>query len=135
MTVERVEPNATKKIKDTRHYSLESYHDLDHDTMFYQITRPNEDRSWTCVITNYKDRGDVPFFSSFFYLGSFGKSGHDIDFLSHCWHKWDMPGPFFVDALVKQHIDDCENDESKRPLVYQNEIQRLICIFNCNKWP
>ena len=124
-----------KKTRDTAHYDLDMYFDIRHDTMFYQMTRPHEERSWTCVINNYTKRGHLHFFSSFFYLTFFGRGIEDLDFLAHCWTKWDMPGPFLVDKLVKAHIEQVKEDESLGPKVYQNDIKSLIHLFNINQWP
>ena len=131
--IERLEPDI-KKVKDTAHYDLETYIDKDHDTMFYQMTRAHEERSWTSVTKDFTKRGHTPFFSSFFYLQSFG-SGHDIDFLTHCWQAWDMPGRMEIEQLVKEHIDQAEKDETLCPRVYQNQIRPLIHLFNVNQWP
>lgn len=131
--IERVVPE--KKTKDNEHYELETLYDNDHDTMFYQMTKPYEDRSWTSVTKDFAKRGHLPFFSSFFYLQSFGKCGNDIDFLAHCWEKWNMSGSMVIDTLVKNHIEEAEKDETLAPKVYLNDIRTLIDLFNTNDWP
>lgn len=124
-----------KKSKDSYHYELETYYDKYHNTMLYQMTRPGDDeRPWTCVITDYSQRGHSHFFSSFFKLQSFGTVA-DIDFLTHCWEKWHMPGPFNLEDLVKAHIKEAEEDEAFHPIVYVNDIKSLILLFNTNSWP
>jgi len=132
-TVERIDPG--KKTKDSSHYDLDIYYDEDHDTMFYQMTKPFDSRPWTSVTKDFAKRSHLPFFSSYFYLQSFGKCAQDIDFLAYCWEKWNMPGPMLVDELVKNHINVCEEDETLAPRVYQNDIHSLINLFNINQWP
>jgi hypothetical protein len=131
--IERVDPG--KKTRDSEHYDLDVYHDKDHDTMFYQMTKPREIRSWTSVTKDFAKRGHLPFFSSYFYLQSFGLCGDDIDFLSHCWLKWQMSGPMNIENLVKAHITSAEKDDTLAPRVYQNQIEPLINLFNINQWP
>lgn len=133
MTVERVDPG--KKVKDSSHYDLDIYHDKDHDTMFYEMTKPYDTRPWTAVTKDFAKRGHLPFFSSYFYLNSFGKCGQDIDFLTYCWEKWNMPGRMILEELVAHHIENCKEDETLSPRVYQNDTRSLINLFNINQWP
>lgn len=130
--IERIDPG--KKLKDTEHYDLDIFLDEDHDTIFYQMTRPGETYCWTSVTTKFSERGHLPFFSSYFYLQSFGKP-NDLDFLTHCWYRWDMPGEMVIEDLVKNHIEAGTKDESLVPRVHQNEILQLINLFNINHWP
>lgn len=128
-----IEPK-TKTPKDTEHYDLETYYDKNHDTMFYQMTRPNENYTWTSVTIEYSKREHLPFFSSFFYLSSFGKPS-DIDFLDYCWNKFGMEGRMEVDYLVENHINLAKEEDKYSPRVYLNNIKMLICLFNKNYWP
>ena len=119
----------------SENYELETWYEEDHDTMFYEMTRPHQSRVWTSVTTNYSSRGHLPFFSSFFYLNDFGKDGQDINFLKYFWETWEMGGTFDPEECLKQHIASCQDDETLSPRVYQNNIKYLICLFNINTWP
>lgn len=123
-----------KKAKDVLHYKFGTYYDNDHDCMFYEIIKPNTPHGYVVAIKDYSHRGHRPFFSSLFVLGSWGTPA-DLDFLAYTWGMLLMAGEFDIDLLVKEAIEQVNENEDLKPRVFLNDVKRLIELYNKNGWP
>ena len=115
---------------DRQHYSVRSIEIKERDAKFYELWKPHVDTPYTVMVQPYSQKGDARFFSSLFACSSWGVARLDAEFLRHVWRDMGLPGTMDLDALIKEHVEDCTPSEKSageaEPKVYRLTIEQLL---------
>lgn len=119
-------------------YDFNCMYFAERDTKLYQVNTGHSDLPYTVVVRDFKNRGDVPFFTGLFACESWNnpytlEHTHAIGFLRQLWMHLEMEGAFDLEALLKEATEACYPKPGYVPVaepeVYRRTIDEVLAQF------
>lgn len=115
-------------------YKLRTFPIDSKDYMIFEVIKPFTDKPYTAVIREYSTYGNLPFFSALFICSSWGVYHQDIEFLRRCWDRFEMPGIFDMDKILKEGTEACYPAPGREPMsepqVYRKTLEEVVAWIN-----
>lgn len=123
-----------KSVPDQKEYLFRMKEDEGLNIALFEIIKPYTDKPYTCVIRDYKNRGEEPFYTALYVCTSWGVCSKDHEFLSHLWnHRMKGMGPLDLENRLKKAIENCTPREGFIP-DSEPEVYRLTIEEVYEKW-
>lgn len=135
--VEDVSPAPSEKPELNDSYTFRYFVDEGRDYALFEICKPFTDRPFTAVVRQFKNRGYLPLFTSYYVSSAWGLTNYDHLFLCRIWDHLKMEeehGPIDLERRLKEDIAKCLPDNpggpEAEPELYRVSIDALIDQWN-----